>query len=896
MSRGVRPPRWAEWLLRSLPRGLSRDGVAGDLEEEMRIRAATGSVRSARRWYARQAVGVAARAVVARLTSASPPDAGPGLFLRRHNGPHLLADFGHAFRSLRHAPSFVVLSVLTLALGVGATTAIFSVVDGVLLRPLPYPEPEKLVVFVNTHAGREETYNHSEPELYDLMAEQEAFHAVAGYRQSRPLLGTEGEPERVRGVLSTASLFQVLGVEPMMGRVFTAEEDHSGASERVAVLAHGLWVRSFGADANVVGTSVLFENIPTTIVGVMPAGFSFPVPGIEVYRPLRLDRAEPWTRNNHYLTVVGRRAEGATEETVAARLGGLGDRSTRAYPEFYSQPITFRAPAMHADLVHDVHTPLLLLMGAVVGVLLIAAVNAASLFLARGESRRRELAVRTALGAARARIAGQLLAESLIVASLAAVLGSALAWAAMEVLGQLAPPDLPRLADVAMNTRVLLFGLGVALTTGVLFGVAPAAEAWRGDVRDVLSTAAWGGIGHRHGGRFRRALVTTQLALATLLALGAGLLLKSFASLREVELGFNPRGVLTVPLAPHASQVEQNAPAIAFYQDLEERISALPGVTAVGSALRIPLSDGHDNFSVQVEGREVATIGESPAPGMEWATPGYFGALRIPLLRGRLFSAADDASSPLVAVIGEETAKGLWPGEDAVGKRLRLFAEGSPWLEVVGVVADVKHYGVRADRSAKLYIPYLQGHVGGTYAPPSMTLFIRSDGDPEALAGPARDIVRGVSPGIPIGVMRSMDEIVGSTLAADRFTLLLLAGFAVGALLLAAIGVYGVVAQTVARRTREIGLRMAVGADRGRILGQVLRDGTLLALSGTAVGLAGGVAAAHFLRTLLYEVTPTDPWTYLVVGLLLLSVTLLASLIPAMRAARVDPVEALRGE
>jgi predicted permease len=882
MSGDVRPPRWAELLLRALPRGLSRDGVAGDLEEELRARAARGSRVGARLWYARQALAIAIPAAFAR-----------GAGMSRSFAANLAGDFGQATRSLRNARSFVILGVLTLGLGVGATTAVFSVVDGILLRPLPYPEPDELVVFENTHAG-EGSYNHSEPEIYDLMAE-DVFEAVAGYRQSRPLLGVGEEPERLSGVLSQASLFGVLGVEPMLGRFFTAEEDRWDAAERVAVLSHGLWVRAFGRDPDILGKSILFENLPTTIVGVMPPGFSFPVPGVDVYRPLRLNRAEPIARNNHYLTVIARTRAGVTSAQVAARLDALGARITADYPEFYSRPITVSALPMHGDLVEDVREPLRMLMAAVLGVLLIAAVNAASLFLARAERRRDEIAVRTALGAGRGRVAGQLMTESLIVATLAAVLGSALAWGAVAALARLAPPDLPRIEEVAIDGRVLAFGLAVALATGLVFGIAPAVNGWRSSVRGVLSDAGRSGLGGRGAGRFRRGLVLTQLALATLLALGAGLLLRSFTSLRRVDLGFEPENVLTLPLSPLVTMVAPDGEAIAFYQDLEERISALPGVAAVGSALRIPLSDGHDNYSIQIEGREVATIGEAPAPGMEWATPGYFEAMRIPLVRGRYFTADDDATAPLVAVIGEQTARDLWPGEDAIGKRLRMFNPTAPWMEVVGVVTDVKHYGVRAERSAKLYIPHLQGRLGGYYSPSNLTLFVRAETDPTALAAPIRELVRSLEPGMPMGTARTMDEVVSRALAADRFTFVLLGGFAGTALLLAAIGVYGVVAQTVARRTREIGLRMAVGANRTRILRQVLREGLILAVLGSVVGLAGGWWAAGLMRTLLYEVSPSDPMTYTLVAPLLIAVTLLASLIPALRAARVDPVEALRG-
>jgi predicted permease len=891
MSAAARPPRWAEWIvLRALPPGLSRDGVLGDLEEEFRLRAQRGSVGQARRWYAHQALAVAARVLAHRVRRTRRAHSAAADRGSRMSSPPL--DFAQALRSLRQAPVFVLLAALTLALGVGATSAIFSVVDGVLIRPLPYPESERLVISM-VLLGGEETYNHSEPEILDLMAERELFTAVAAYRTSEPLLGDGSEPERVRCLLATASLFEVLGVAPLLGRFYTAEEDQPGA-ERVAVLSHGLWVRAFGADPAIVGKSVLFENLPHTVVGVMPAGFSFPTPGVEVLRPLRLDRANPVARNNHYLGVVARVAPGVSRERFDQRLQALALESTAAHPEFYSQPLRYRAVPLLEDVVGDVQGPLVLLMAAVALVLLIAAVNAASLFLARGQSRRAEIAVRTALGASRGRVASQLLAESLVVAALAAGGGVALAYGGVAGLRRLAPPDLPRLEQIAVDARVLLFGLAVALVTGVLFGLAPVAQAWRSDVREVLAAGGRGAVGGRGSERFRRGMVITQLALALVLALGAGLLLRSFAALRSTELGFNPDGVLVVPLSPHFSMVTQDLPAVRFFRQLEERVAALPGVTVVGSGLDIPLASGHSNFSVQIEGREVATIGESPAPGMEWATPGYFGAMGIPLLRGRLFTATDDENAAPVAVIGEATARELWPGEDALGKRLRMFNPSAPWMEVVGIVADVKHNGVRAEPSAKLYIPHLQGFRSGVYSPANLNLFVKTDGDPYALAAAVRGTVRELEPRMPIGRVRTMNEVVDAALSADRFTLLLLGGFALSALLLAAVGVYGVVAEAVASRTREIGLRMAVGAARARILRQVLREALVLAGWGAVLGLGGGVLLANLLRSVLYQVSPSDPWAYLVAAPLLVAVVALASLIPALRAARLDPMAALR--
>jgi putative ABC transport system permease protein len=787
---------------------------------------------------------------------------------------------------------FVLLAAFTLALGVGATTAIFSVVDGILIRPLPYPQPDRLLVSKLWLSG-EETYNHSEPEILDLMEQRELFTAVAAYRISEPLFGDGPEPERVSCLLATASIFQVLGIEPLLGRGYTAEEDRPGA-DRVAVLTHGLWVRAFGGDPDIVGRSVLFENLPHTVVGVMPPGFSFPAPGVEVVRPLRIDRSNPIARNNHYLSVVARLAPAASLEAAETRLAALGTLLTAAYPEFYSDAIRFRTLPLREDLVGNVRSALVLLMAAVGLVLLIAAVNAASLFLARGQGRRAEIAVRSALGASRGRVATQLLAESLFVAALSGALGVAFAYGGVAALRRLAPADLPRLEQVGVDTRVLLFGLLVALVTGLVFGLAPVAQAWRSDVRDVLAVGGRGGVGSRRAARFRRGLVVAQLALAMVLALGAGLVIRSFAELRRTELGYEPEGVLVVPLSPHASVVAQDTSAVQFYRRLEEGIAALPGVDAVGSALRIPLASGHDNYSIQVEGSEVATIGESPSPGMEWPTAGYFEALRIPLLRGRLFTAADHENAALVAVIGEATARELWPGEDALGKRLRMYNEASPWMEVVGIVADVKHYGVRGEPSAMLYIPHPQGFRSGYYSPANLSVFVKTRGDAAELAPAVRRAIREVEPRMPIQRVRTMDEVVGAALAADRFTLLLLSGFALGALLLAALGVYGVVTEAVASRTREIGLRIAVGAHRTTILRMVVLETVALGGWGAALGLVGGGLLTDLLTSVLYEVSPTDPRAWIAAGPLVIAVVALASLVPALRAARLDPMVALR--
>lgn len=798
----------------------------------------------------------------------------------------------HAFRALTHSPAFVVITACTLAVGIGSTTAIFSVVDAVLLRPLPYPRSDQLVALRYATRDREMD-NHSEPEYWDMAREIDAFSAVAAYRESNPVLGSATEPERVPVVHGTASLLRLLAVEPRLGRIFTDEDDVAGA-DAVVVLSHGLWTRVFGADPSAVGSTILLEDRPRTVVGVMPEGFSFPRPDIHAWLPLGLDREEPWARNNHYLRVVARLADGRGVAAATAELDALGLRATRLHPDFYSSRVWFRPYLLRDRMVGDVRTPLLLLLGAVAGVMLIAAVNAASLFLARGEGRRGELAVRTALGAGRVRVASQLVAESLLVSLAAAVAGVAVAYLGVAGLARLAPADIPRLEQVAVDGRVLAFGLGVALATGLLFGLVPAVQGWRSDVREVLSAGGRGGIGNRGAGRFRRTLVVVQLSLATILVLGSGLLLRSFRELRRVDLGFVPEGTLVVPLSPGVSSVAPNEAAVAFFRELEGRLRRLPGVRSVGSALRVPLAGGHDDLSIRVEGDEATSVGEAPAPGMQWATPGYFEAMGIELRSGRLFAEADDAGAPPVAVVNESLARELWPGEDPLGKRVRMWSDPWPWMEIVGVVADVKHYGVSMAASTKLYIPHAQGFVSAYYAPSALSLFVRTDGDPGVLAAPVRAVVREVGPAVPIGEMRTMAEIVDAALARDRFTLLLLGVFATVALLLAAIGVYGVTAQAVAARRREIGLRMAVGAPTRSVAGAVLREGLALATVGLAVGLAGGLILSRLMRAALYEVSPADPWALASTAPLLALVVAVASLVPALRAARVDPVSALR--
>jgi putative ABC transport system permease protein len=885
----VRPPRWAEWLLaRSLPEGLPRESVLGDLEEDLQRRAGEQSAASARRWYAGQAIRLAVCYTLLRLARFAQGAVASLL------SPRSLASAARqAIRSLRRAPGFVALAALTLGVGIGATTAIFSIVDAVLLRPLPYPEADELVMLRYVSGGRE-IDNHSEPEYWDLSADVSAFEVVAAFRFATPILGAS-EPERVPAVSGTHTLLPLLGVEPVLGRLFDEAED-TPTGDRVVVLSHGLWTRALGADPEAVGTTLLLEGRPHTVIGVMPPGFAFPDPHTEAWLPLRLDREVPWGRNNHYLRVIARLADGRDISGAASELDALGARSTELHQDFYAERMSFRPYPLQEQVVGSVREALLVLVGAVAAVLLIAAVNAASLFLARGERRRAEIAVRTALGAGKARVASQLLLESVTVAVLAGGLGIALAFLGVELLARLAPADLPRLHEVTVNGRVLSFGLAVAVATGVVFGMAPAGQAWRADVRSVLAGGGRGNLGHRASTRLRRVLVVTQLSLATMLVLASALLLGSVAELRRVDLGFRPEGVLMASLSPAVSSVAPDEEAVAFYSSLEDRLAELPGVSAVGSALRVPLLDGHDNYSLRLEGREAATVGEAPAPGIQWATPGYFGSMGIALRRGRLFTRSDDADSPPVAVVSEALARELWPGEEPVGRRLRMWPDGMPWMAVVGVVADVKHGGVQGPPAPMLYIPHAQGHVSAYYASNQMSVFVRAEGEDRRLAGPVRETIHTLDSGIPVERVQAMTDVVAASLSRERFALRLLGLFSTLALGLGAVGVYGVVAQVVALRTGEIGLRMAVGAGRAEVAAGVLREGLVLAFWGLTVGLAGGVAAARVMGRLLVGVTSVDPWSFATPVPILLLVVVGATVAPAWRASRLDPVEALRAQ
>ncbi len=705
----MRPPRWAEWLLeRALPKGIAGSAILGDMAEEFESRCEAFGARQARRWYVRQTLGVVLRARPLRAA---------GLPNREPSGPgHFVDTLRGAIRSLRRAPAFTAATCTVLALGIASTTAVFSIVDTVLLRPLPYNESDRLVSVLSSTSDIEIPLV-SEPEFHDLQNQIQSFAAVGVHQWEGAAFDVGDEPQRIAVVRASASLYDVLGVAPVFGRWFGPDDDRPG-SDPTLVLSNGLWMTAFGGSPNAIGAVAIVNDVPHQVIGVMPPGFNFPVEGAQAWAPLRLDPADPFARNNQYLRATARLRGDVSLASATAEVEALAAASLRAHPEFYADRFDLRIAPLKEQIVGTARGPLLLLLGAVGMLLLVSATNAAGLFLARGEDRRTELAVRAALGAPRRTIAAQLLAESVLVALLAGVVGLVFANWVVAGLGAAGAPEIPRLSEVAVDRRIALFGISVALLTGLVFGLLPAVQAGRGDVRAALAASGRGRLGSRSSARFKRGLIVGQLALASFLVLGSTLMFRSLGALRTTDLGFDPSGTLVIPLEPTNAALERDEAAVRFYAALGEQVAALPTVTAVGVARRVPLVNGHDRFSLQIEGREAGTVAEAPVAGIQWASHGYFDAARIALLQGRALTAQDHATNPLVTVINEQLAAELWPNGDALGARVRMWPEGSPWMEVVGVVADVRSAGP-AESCARpwLYVPHAQGFLSGYISP-----------------------------------------------------------------------------------------------------------------------------------------------------------------------------------
>ncbi len=799
----------------------------------------------------------------------------------------LRQDLRYALRQLRRRPAYAAIAVATLALGIGANAAVFSVVDAVVLRGLPYPEPDRLVRLWSAFPERDATHGAVSPaDLADWREQASSIEEMAGW-PSVPISGLvlvgDEAPQELSTTYVTEGFFATLGIGARLGRTLTPE-DHAEGRNRVAVLSHGAWRRHFGGDPGLVGSTVTLSGDPFTVAGVMPEGFEFPDAATEVWAPLSLipESGVPRLRVVRWLSVVGRLAPDVKLATAGTEMSTIAARLAQGYPDSNEDLTAVTLSPLRDEVIGPVRPAMLAALGAVALVLLIACANVASLALARFEERSREIGLRAALGAGRRRIARQLLAESLVLAAAGGAAGVLLgAWGARALVA-LAPADLPRLASAGVDPRLLGFAAAVTLLTALLFGLAPSLRASRPDLRGVLLEGGRGAAGAGRS-RLRDGLVVGQVALVAVLAVGAGLLVRSYDRLSSVDPGFRTEGVLTFLVNARGDDHRQ-----VLWESLE-RIRELPGVQ--DAALVRPLPLRHDAFqgegiSFRVVGRPPAPDDEAPEAVMRFVSPGYFRTLGIPLLAGRDFTDRDDAEAPFVVILSREAAERYWPGESAVGARI---AAGDTEGEVIGVVDDVAQEDLAEEPEPAFYVAHRQISRRG------MTFVVRAQ-EPAALVGPIQRTIRQVASEQPIDELASMASIVASSTARPRFSSALMGAFAALALVLAAVGIYGTLSYAVSRREREIGVRMALGARPTDVLGLVARRGLGLAAAGVGLGLAVAALATRLLRDLLFGVAPLDPWSFAGAGVLLLAVAAAASLLPALRAGRLDPLTALREE
>ena len=804
----------------------------------------------------------------------------------------ILNDLRHATRRLRRSPGFTVLSVLTVGLGVGATTVMFSAVRGVLLKPLSYPEPERLVMIrgaTRSQPGRPGVISY--PDYRDWRQASRSFESIAALRAADVTLDGPGGPERIEGARVTASFFQTLQVPPALGRLFSAEADRPGG-EPVAVLSHGLWRRR-GADPALVGRSIVLSGERYTVIGILPGGFPPPreVQRAEVFVPLALDGESLEERGNRSLVAIGRLGAGVSVAQARAELATIALRLEKEHPADNTGHGAM-VDSLHADTVGDLRRPLLVLLGAVGFVLLIACSNVANLVLPRALARRREVAVRTALGAKRSRVVRQLLTESILLGALGGGAGLALAYWGLGALVWLAPAHTPRLQDIALDGQVLAFALALSLATGVAFGLAPALSVSRTDVQAALHQSGRGSGLTRHAGG--RLLVVAEIALSLVLMAGAGLLLESFRRLLSVDPGFDPHDVLTFAVSLPGTRYPRPDQRDRFFTELVQRVRAVPGVASAAAVTPLPLRGDDIATRFIVEGRPEPAPGRKPRAEYRAVTAGYFETMRIPLKKGRTFHDADRRGAPPVAVVNETLASQVFPGQEPIGQRLRIGIgtdESDPrTFEVVGVVGDVRQFGRQVLAPPEIYVPHPQ------QSWPWMSLVVRGSVDPVSLAGALRREVTALDPEQAVYDVRSLPELLSDALAARRFVMALLGGFALLGLLLAAVGVYGVLAESVERRRGEIGVRLAVGADPGDVLRMMLGEAARLTAAGVTVGLMAALALTRVMKGLVFGISATDPATFVTVAGVLATVALLASYLPARRAARFDPAAVLREE
>jgi putative ABC transport system permease protein len=801
----------------------------------------------------------------------------------------LWQDLSYGARMLLRKPGFTLVAVITLALGVGANTAIFSVVNAVLLRPLPYHDPQRLVqVWEHNRPRNEPRYSVAPANFLDWKEQNQTFEQFAAFEFPSFNLTGEGDPERIQAARVSASLFPLLGVGAIAGRTFTVEEERPG--HQVVLVSHGLWLRRFGSDPGLVGRTLTLNDLSFTVIGILPPDFQFLPADIELFTPLAFDSREAGQRGTHPLRVVARLKQGVTLTQAQTEMDQIASRLEQEYPEFNTGKGITLVP-LQEQLVGETRRALLILLGAVTFVLLIACANVANLLLARAVTRQKEMALRTALGAGRARLIRQLLTESFLLAGTGGGAGLLLAFWGIQALKTFLAQNalLPRGEEVGVDGGVLAFTLAISLATGLVFGLAPALVASKMGLNEVLKEGGGQAADGARDRRFRNALVVGEVALALVLLIGAGLMIQSFWRLRRVDPGFRPENVLAAELSLPRSRYQDRRQISNFHRRLLERISALPGVRSVGGAAYLPFSGTSIAWSFQIEGRPPQPPDQRLMAGWRPVTANYFLTMGIPLIGGRDFTEHDDEETPGVAIINEATARVFWPGEDPMGQRFNLSRRT---YSIVGVVKDVKHFRLDGDPAPEMYFPYTQlPNVWG-----SMTVVVRTESAPDQLAAAVNSVVLELDKDQPVYNVRTLEGLIEHSVSRPRFHLLLLGTFATQALVMACLGLYGVMSYAVTQRTHEIGIRLALGAQPRDVLRLVVGRGLTLALSGVGVGLIAAFALTRVMASLLYGVSATDPLTYAAIALLLIVVALLACYLPARRATKVDPMVALRCE
>jgi len=811
-------------------------------------------------------------------------------------------DLRSGLRLLRKNPGFAAVAVLSLALGIGANTAIFSMVNAVLLRPLPYPDSDRLAIVWQKYTKRGwGLVPMSYPNFAALREQSQVFESVGAASYGVFNLTANGGPERLLGMRVSANLFTVLGVSPAVGRAILPEEDKPGA-QRVAILSHELWQRRFGSDAGIAGKSLTLNGEAYTIVGVMPPDFQYPppftvtiastamaMPKADLWVPLAMATNQAGVGSRNF-QMIGRLKPGVSSTQAQAEMNAIAGRLEQQYPG-PNTGMEFSLTTLRQQVTGSVRQALWVLFGVVGFILLIACANVANMLLARASGRRRELAVRLAVGASRLRLIRQLLTESVMLASVGGALGLLLAYWGCKLLIAINPDRIPRATEIRINWYVLGFTVALTLLTGVIFGLMPALSASKLDLNESLKEGGRSASGGVSGGRSRQLLVVAEVALSLVLLIGAGLMIRSFARLLATDPGFKPERLLTLRLTLPSANYGPQQQQIGFYQQLMQRIERLPGVEAVGAINRLPMTGDSDNSGFAIEGHAPANPNERIYAAHRVVNPDYFRALGVPLQRGRAFTAGDAAGAPGVAIINQTAARVFWPNEDPLGKR--IGPDGFPpgtWLTIVGVIDDVRHAALGVEPQPEIYWPYSQK------TDRRIDLLIRTTADPLSLAGAVRSEIWAIDKDLPVSDVKTMDELLSGSVAQPRFYALLLAAFAVVALLLAIVGLYGVMSYAVNQRTHEIGIRMALGGSPRDVLRLSINQGMRLALIGIGIGLGGALALTRLMKTLLFGVSTTDPLTFTVIALLLTFVALLACWIPARRATKVDPLIALRCE